>query len=154
MRRWRRRSTWCAACVFAAGALGCGGGGSTTYPVTGRVTFPDGKPLSTGTVEFQPVAPSGDGEKPSANPTGRISARGMIQADGSYALGTFGTDDGAVEGKHRVLVTPGLPPGPINPASPSKPVIHSRFQRYETSGLEFTVTPDGPSTFDITVERP
>ncbi|MBA3481748.1 MAG: hypothetical protein H0T51_08030 [Pirellulales bacterium] len=125
-----------------------------TYPVEGRVTFADGQPLPGGTVEFQPVAQRDESEAEKGSPPDVASSRGVIQEDGTYKISTFKPEDGATEGKHRVLVIPGLPPGPINPMSPAKPVIHHRFQRFETSGLEFTVKPDGPNKFDIAVDRP
>lgn len=149
MRRWSCGLTLCVACI-----VGCGSDGLATYPVNGRVTFADDKPLTGGTVEFQPATPPVPSNAEKGSLAGRISARGFIQEDGTYKLSTFEPDDGAIEGKHRVLVTPGLPPGPINSLNPSKPVINARFQRFETSGLEFTVTPDGPNEFEITVERP
>jgi hypothetical protein len=118
--------------------------GPRTYPVEGRVTFRDGKPLTGGTVEFQPV-----GEL-----KGQISARGYIATDGTYHMSTFEQADGVMEGKHRVLVISPFPPGPIDPTKPPKPLIHDRFQHYDTSGLEFDVNPSGDNRFDITVDPP
>jgi hypothetical protein len=124
--------------------VGCGGDGPATYPVEGRITFADGKPLAGGVVEFQPADKQ----------TESFSSRGRIQPDGTYQMSTFAANDGVVAGKHRVLVSPPLPPGPIDPMKRPKPVIHPRFERYDTSGLEYTVTEEGPNTFDITIERP
>jgi hypothetical protein len=112
--------------------------------VEGRVIFPDGKPLHGGTVEFQTAQKQ----------EGSFSARGRIQPDGSFSMSTFKHEDGAVAGTHRAQVIPPLPPGPVDPYKSIKPIIEKRFERYETSGLEFTVTEDGPNTFDITVQRP
>ncbi len=75
--------------------VGCGSGGVRTYPVGGTVTFPDGTPLAGGLVQFRSVT----GEH-------RVGARGAIQEDGSYQLGTFESGDGVVEGDHEALVTP------------------------------------------------
>jgi hypothetical protein len=69
-------------------------------------------------------------------------------------MSTFAEGDGAVEGKHRVLVMGPLPAGHINPNRPPAPVINPRFQSYETSGLTFTVNPAGDNSFDITVDPP
>lgn len=147
MRRWR----WVAFYILCI--CGCGDGRLETYLVKGRVTFTDGAPLPRGTIEFQPALQAVNAK--SADPTGRVGARGAINEDGTFEMSTFEPGDGAIEGKHRVLVTAGLPPGPIDPFAPnSKPLIHARFQRFETSGLEFTVTPDGENDFEITVERP
>ena len=124
--------------------VGCGGGGLATYPVEGQVTFPDGKPLHGGIVQFQPV-----GEQ-----SGKINSRGRIQEDGSFRMSTFESEDGSIEGEHRVLVVPPSPPGPADPWKLPKPVIHERFRSYETSGLTYTVTPDGPNEFKFTVDPP
>ena len=47
------------ALLFAA-ASGCSDGNPKTHPVSGEVRFPDGKPLTKGTVEFELL----DGEMP------------------------------------------------------------------------------------------
>ena len=129
------------------GLFGCNSGKAPTYPVTGRVAFSDGKPLAGGTVEFQSAYVTKDGEI-------RVRARGQIQPDGTFSLSTFQPGDGAIAGKQRALVIPALPPGRINPYNPPPPVINNKYQRYDTSGLEFTVTPKGPNEFDIIVTPP
>jgi hypothetical protein len=136
--------------LLAIGLLtlpGCSKGPIPTYAVQGKVSFADGKPLWGGTIEFQPTqAVSSDQMK--------VSSRGQIQQDGMYTLSTFVPGDGAPAGDHRVLIIQPLPPGKINPYNPSPAVIDSKFQSYETSGLKFTVTPEGPNKFDITVSPP
>jgi hypothetical protein len=135
-----RRLSWR---VRIAGAalvlLGLGGcGANRTYPVEGKVLFKDGTPVTGGLVVFESVD----------QPT--VCARGPIRADGSFRLGTFKTNDGAVPGRHRVLVTP---PMPNSQREAMEPPIHPRFATYETSELEFTVEP-GKNTFTIEVDRP
>src|SRR5262245_52612495 len=76
-------------------ATGCNRGPVPTYPVSGRVVFGDKAPLPGGNIEFSPV----DGKV-------RTSARGMIAEDGTFTLTTFRDADGAIEGKHRVLIIP------------------------------------------------
>jgi hypothetical protein len=120
-------------------ASGCGG--RKVYPVQGRVIFPDGTPLTGGLVVFEPVEPAAD-----------VSARGHIQADGTFRLGTYGHDDGAIAGRHRALVVPPLP-AKLDERNPPPPPIHARFRSFDTSQLEFLVTP-GPNEFTIKVERP
>lgn len=85
-------------------AAGCGSGQMPVAPVQGKVLY-RGKPLEFGSVIFQPQAGP--------------AASGPIQPDGSFRLSTYGRDDGAVIGKHRVLVTcyenqrpGGAPPDP------------------------------------------
>src|SRR5262245_25725866 len=88
---WRR---WVTLALFAPllGAAGCGSG---LYPVTGRVVFEDGSPLDEGIV----ICETYDGEK-------TVMARGNIQRDGTFRLGTIKPGDGARPGKYRVLVVP------------------------------------------------
>ncbi|HEV3204022.1 MAG TPA: hypothetical protein VGY77_06555 [Gemmataceae bacterium] len=119
--------------------IGCGG--KKLYPVEGKVVFPDGTPMIGGWVEFEPM----DGK---AN----VSAKGQIQKDGTFRLGTNREGDGAIEGRHRILIVPPLPPR-LEERGALKPLIAQRFQRFETSGLEFTVTP-GKNFCPIKVEKP
>src|SRR5438067_1061279 len=63
------------------GAAGCGSG---LYPVRGKVTYPDGKPVTEGMVVFE-----------SKSEEARVTARGEIQSDGSFALSTHKPGDGA-----------------------------------------------------------
>ncbi len=80
---------------IAVFASGCGSSTQaqaafSTVPVKGKVLL-KGKPLTSGTVKFEPDA-------------GR-TAYGEIGPDGTFTLGTFSTNDGAVGGTHRVAVT-------------------------------------------------
>jgi hypothetical protein len=130
-----------AALVFLV--AGCGGSKIPTYRAGGKVTFPDGKPLARGSVMFR----TADG--------GRATARGQIQPDGSFKLSTFAPDDGAVAGKHQVLVVvPLLGTDPEGPAPPTPSPIDPRFAGYETSGLEFIVNDSGQNQFEIVVTPP
>jgi hypothetical protein len=70
-------------------AVGCGGPGKPVK-VEGIVTL-DGKPLPGATVTFAPVG-------------GGRSASGRTDADGSFRLTTFRTDDGALPGEYKVMV--------------------------------------------------
>jgi hypothetical protein len=124
---------------------GCGPDHPPTYPVGGKVVFADGKPLTTGgVVLLESVVTEGL----------PVNARGLINADGTFKLTTFDDGDGAVAGKHRMLVRPQrdaddyLKRGII-----PRPIINPRFERYETSGLEFTVE-EGNNEFTVVVEPP
>lgn len=70
------------------GTVGCGG--DSFYPVTGKVTFPDGKPLTIGRVNY-------DSEK--------HSAYGQIQEDGTYELTSIEEGDGAPAGTYKVYIS-------------------------------------------------
>ncbi len=75
---------------------GCGGGPDyEVAPVRGVVTV-DGKPLAGGRLMFAPVS-SGSVK---AGKTGFAD----IQPDGSYAVSTYGSEDGAVVAEHWVTV--------------------------------------------------
>lgn len=139
----------CALPIVLAMLLGVGGCGShpaATYPVSGQIVFADGAPLATGGIILvKSIAAEGQSV---------FNARGTIAADGTFRLSTFEEGDGAVAGKHQVLVRAkrdaddylkwGVVP---------RPVIDPRFEHYETSGLEFTVA-EGENDFTIDVEPP
>lgn len=119
--------------------LGCGGG-QKTHPVTGKVTFPDGTPLTKGEVVFEGA---------------EYEARGQIKEDGTYELGSYEVDDGAPPGSYRVYLD-GAAAGHSDDFEEGedepKPLVHPRFLSAETSKLECEV--DGETTFDIAVEQP
>jgi len=116
---------------------------AATYPVSGRVVFSDGAPLSTGGVVICESVP--------AEKQRTFCARAVIQADGTFRLSTFSDGDGAVAGKHRVLIKAqrGGDRDHIGP-----PVIDPRFEAFETSGLELIVEPPGNNQVKLVVERP
>jgi hypothetical protein len=76
-------------------ALGCGG--AKFAPVSGKVTL-DGQPLAGATVSFQPIAP------PNSTEAGPGSV-GKTNDKGEYKLTADKGQDGAVVGKHRVVIT-------------------------------------------------
>jgi hypothetical protein len=120
-------------------APGCG---RKLYPVRGKVTYPDGKPVSGGLVVFEL-----EGQEGASTP------RGEIAADGSYELGTHKPRDGAAPGKYRVLVTPAHDPNAIDrPSGP--PPIDPRYGNFKTSGLEVEVKTTGVNEVPLQVSRP
>ena len=131
--------------VLATVLVGCESGKMPTYPVHGKVTFSDGKPLSTGWVSFRSI---GDAKG--------ISAGGQIQPDGTFRLATFERNDGAVEGRHQALVmipVRGERDDFKDPLPP--PPIDGRFSNFDSSGLEFTVSTDpAKNQFVIQVTPP
>lgn len=112
-----RSMTPVAILLFAAS--GCGSQGEQpafsgkTFPVKGTVTY-KGKPLSHGTVRFEPDA-------------GR-EAEGKIGPDGTFSLTTFQAGDGAIPGFHRVAVF-----------TPKKKEIPSKYSNFSLSGIEMEV---------------
>ena len=120
--------------------------------VTGKVTFPDGSPLTKGQVMFQ--APNFVGS-------------GDIRKDGTYSAGKLKDGDGLPLGHYQVFISGTLvydqsqsepsqeaaigrmpvsrTPKPIN-------LIASKFTSPGSSGL--TVEVKGNTKFDITVDPP
>lgn len=121
---------------------GCGRGDRlSTYPATGQVSYPDGRPLEGGTIIFESVEQT-------------VTARGAIDIDGGFELGTYESGDGAVAGRHRVAISPPSQMD-VDPDEGEVPaLVHPRFTHPETSELEFTVSADGPNRFEVEVERP
>ena len=129
--------------------VGCGPG---TYPVEGQVVFTDGKAareLSGGAVEFRSLE---------VQPA--VSARGLIRDDGSFSVTTHKPGDGAVAGRHRVLITPPIVlatksdvPAAGPAGGPLKQLVDPRVTAFETSGLEVVVEKK-PTAVTLTVGRP
>jgi hypothetical protein len=116
-------------------AAGCGSG---RYPVRGKVAYPDGTPVTEGTVVFE----SRDAARP-------ITARGSIQADGSYTLGTLAPGDGVPPGWYKVLVAPKYDPNAVDGPRKQAP-FDRRYAEFSTSGLECEVK-RGPNDYPITL---
>ncbi|HVK08874.1 MAG TPA: hypothetical protein VM597_08875 [Gemmataceae bacterium] len=136
--RGRRGLTTLAALALLAGVAGCG---SDRYPVTGRVMYEDGIPVTEGNV----IGHSGEG--PSA-----VTVQGSVQPDGTFEWGTDKPGDGARPGKYRVAVIPrGL--GDAEMAAGMLPAVDSKFEDPKTSGIEFEVKPQR-NELNITVTKP
>lgn len=139
------RTTRKAALVFAVAAwsivLGVGGCGSGRYPVSGRVTYDDGSPVTEGTV----IGQMGEGPK-------SVSVQGRIDSSGRFSWGTERPADGAEPGKYLVAVTPrGLSDEEIAKGVP--PAVDPKFSNLQTSGIEFDVKP-GTNQLNIKVSKP
>ena len=80
----------------------------------------------------------------------KVSARGEIKSDGTYQLGTFGNNDGAMEGEYKVVIAP--PPLPEEGKKARSP-ISPKYQSLELTPLKFTVTKESrKNKFDIQVD--
>jgi hypothetical protein len=121
--------------------LGVAGCGPKLYPVRGQVTYPDGKPLTEGTVVFESVVEEN-----------RVTARGQIDRDGRYELSTYQRGDGVPAGKYRVAVAPKLDPNAVDKRS-NPLAFDRRYTEFKTSGLEFEVE-SGRNEYPIKVTRP
>ena len=121
--------------------FGCGSG---LYPVEGKVVWKDGSPakeLERGYVVFD-------------LPEKQTSARGTIQADGTFRLTTNKPNDGALPGEYKVLVVEvgrkalgGPDATAIAPGA-----MDARFSDPSTTPLRATVVA-GPNKITLTVER-
>ncbi len=91
-------TVWCFL-VFLVGCSGSSDGGKLV-PVQGKITLASGKPLTLGSVQFQP------------DPTkGKSNARiafGTVDDNGVFKLTTDGKD-GAVEGFYKVVIGDAMP---------------------------------------------
>jgi hypothetical protein len=123
------------------GAAGCGPG---LYPVGGKVTYPDGAPVSKGMVVFE----SKGVDRP-------ITARGTIGPNGNYQLTMSQPGDGVPPGTYRVLIAPqvDLSDADKPPSQRTPPLFDARYSEFSTSGLEFEVKA-GNNDIPIMVARP
>lgn len=129
--------------VLLAGLLvvGCSSDRISTYPTEGQVVFPDGQPVRTGLLELRSLEHD-------------LNARGQIARDGSFALGTYTVDDGAVAGKHQAIVMQFL-------ATDSDPDIRHdhgdpvdrKFADYTTSPLQVEIQPTSLNQLNVIVNR-
>ena len=96
-----------------------------TFPVSGQILLPDGKPAEHALVIFHPIG----------QPTGQ-KPRGKVQANGTYQLTTYDADDGAPAGEYQVTVELWLPGRPDE--GPSNR-LNAKYAKPESSGLTATV---------------
>lgn len=127
--------------LLTAFLTGCGGG---VGPVEGRVAWKDGAPareLAGCQVIFD-------------LPEKQTSARGTIQADGSFRLTTNKPDDGALAGDYKVLLIEvgRKPRGGPDSTELAPGLIDARYADPSTTDLRATIPPGGGKV-TLTVER-
>lgn len=114
--------------LIPLGTLGCGSDEFETAKVVGTVTI-DGKPLTQGSVIFQPEQ--------------GWPGRGEIDSQGQFVLSTYGEQDGAIVGEHQVAVIAETGdenvPFEGRPTEPIRSLIPTRYSNKATSGLRFDV---------------
>ncbi len=148
------------ATALAACCLGCGGGASApagrepVFPVSGKITY-KGKPVDGADVTFF----CKDKDK---------SAFGRTDKDGSFRLTTYSSNDGAIAGKHVVVVSKFDVPPPTkeydindinyqppglgqSTSPPSKKLLPAKYADAKTSDLIAVVSGDGGPN-DMTLE--
>ncbi|MBX3420020.1 MAG: hypothetical protein KF752_00545 [Pirellulaceae bacterium] len=100
-----------------------------TYPVQGKVLFPSGAAVRTGTVEAKSRQHG-------------LNARGEIQPDGSFTLSTFRPGDGAVAGIHDCVVVQFVVAEQLGTVGSAFGVVDPKHNSYKTSGLMIDIQPD------------
>lgn len=120
-------------------AAGCGGDKVKTYSVSGKVTY-KGRAVPNGTVTFVP--------DPSGPP-----ATGEIKPDGTYTLTTYSSGDGAVAGRHKVVIVAMEDAGEKLPEERKPlppPIVPAKYTSPATSPLTAEVkTEDNTVNFEL-----
>jgi len=129
-------------CFIACFVVGCGDG----HTVTGKVTFPDGTPLTVGKVMFT------DGSK---------TASGDLNARGEYRLGMEKAGSGIPAGTYQVYITGARIEGDpafaetIEDGTSVIPLILAIDHRFTVPSLSgLTCEVKGRTEFNIPVEKP
>lgn len=102
--------------------------GPRTYAIPGKLVYQDGAPVPGASIVLQTTV---DEQV--------VAARGMVSADGQFALTTFKEGDGVVAGEHQISISP--IPAPDG-AKPAQPPVPAEYWDFTTSGLTTTVTPE------------
>lgn len=84
--------------LLVVGLSGCSGERFQPVPVSGTISC-GGKTLVSGIVFFTPL------EKDEKGISGK-SAGGRVSPEGKFVLSTYGNNDGAMPGRHRVVWVP------------------------------------------------
>ena len=124
--------------------MGCGSEKLLVYPVDGSVRFEDGSKVMFGDIEF-------------FNAEHRLNARGKIKRDGTFQVGTFTDNDGAVAGKHKVIILQVTGNYLTEKMSDNikhdhGDLINSSYFDYRTSGLECEIVP-GRNSVEFVVKK-
>lgn len=117
------------------------GCGPSKVKVSGKVVWKDGKPateLANGQIIFDCKETL-------------TSARGVIQADGTFQINTEGPKDGVMPGLYSIAI---VEHRPATEGSTRLPAQHlpDKYYSFDTSGLTFTVAP-GINETTFTLER-
>lgn len=116
--------------------------------LTGRISFPDGKPLNVGVVFFV---------------SDTYMGRGRINSDGTYFVDSEAERDGLPQGNYTVYISGAIIEDPqakpevvknkrTQKEIPMLPLINPKYMNRETSPLKFTIP--GEKEFNFTVEAP
>lgn len=135
--------------IALSAMIGCRDNRPPTYPAGGTVKFEDGNPVRMGFISFIPTK-------------GGPSARGKLDTNGQFTLGTYTNNDGAIEGEHIVIIT--QPTVPIDPKiartlgpehqehASSKYIISRKYSSQERSDLRSNVSSTEKNYLELTVK--
>ncbi len=141
----RRIGFWLLMASLTISSAGCGGesnplSGLKVYPVKGKVTLPDGKPLTAAKVVFVATKST-------------ISSTANLESDGSFTFKGGANGDGLPEGEYKVrLETDG-----VTRAKKGVAPFPSRYMDEDASDLVAIVKPDEASNnfdFKLTPNSP
>ncbi|MGL4942825.1 MAG: hypothetical protein ACRC46_06505 [Thermoguttaceae bacterium] len=121
--------------VVSLVVCGCNNG---KVSLGGQVTYPDGSPLTQGTICFE---------------TGTYLARGAVGKDGKYTVASVSTRDGLPPGTYKVYLTGTTLSERDGPKLKMTPLVNKKYASAETSGLTVEVTAS-TKTYDFKVDRP
>lgn len=132
----RRPACWALLTIVAVSLAGCGPNvqpmsSKDFYPVKGKVTLPDGKPLAGVGVVF----------------TGPYMAIAPTESDGTFTV--KGEKDGLPAGEYKVHLEG-------TGSKSAKRVVMpfpSKYLDEDASGLTAKVTPEGPNDFDFKLTK-
>ncbi|HBT77908.1 MAG TPA: hypothetical protein DEB39_13515 [Planctomycetaceae bacterium] len=120
--------------VLCLAVTGCG-----NQKLAGKVSFPDGEVLTTGTIVFS---------------SGTSLSRSFIRPDGSFDVGSLKEADGIPPGVYKVYIIGAVKSYP-DPADPSleiiEPLIDAKYASRETTPLEITIPSE--AKIDFVVDR-
>src|SRR4051812_41798107 len=142
--------------LFCSGLVCFGGCKSPVkvYRVAGTVSFPDGKPLQAGAVQFIPDESKGN--------KSTITSSGMLNSNGEYSLSTE-KQKGAPPGWYKVIISPNTPPmggemmsggGLAPPATGNSSVINAKYTDATKTDLSVEVVANpAPGAYDLKVTK-
>lgn len=131
--------------LICGAQAGCKEGPLKTYPVKGKLVYEDGTFPKFGDIEFY-------------SETHRVNARGIIERDGTFTVSTFQKGDGAVGGKHKIIVTQNLA-SPLTARLRQEidhdhgKIISRQYNDYRTTDLECEISPGGVNQIELVVKQ-
>lgn len=136
-----RRGSCLLAALFVLSPLGCGSRGNSrpaNVSVSGKVTYANGKPLTTGVIVFNPLE---EGEE---------APQAAIQPDGSFK---FSDDGGMPPGEYRVSLAPSDQASTEGEEKPAPFTVSKKYLQASTSGWTATIKEGANEPFSFTMTQ-